>query len=407
VSHNPRIAVETVPATSKLMPAAGSEINAEDIYAESPPVRYGVVPENTSLGEERRSSVSLQAPTAQVFEVDPLKDPRWTPLVQRHPHASVFHSVEWLNALKISYGYTPVALTFSPPGSLLENAILFCQVRSALTGNRLVSLPFSDHCEPLVNHPREVDLFVRTLVKKVDEKNWKYFEIRPIVHAPNDADLTVCHSYYFHVVDLRENEQVLFKTLHKDSIQRKIRRAEREGLRYEEGTSETLLDHFYKLMIGTRREHGLPPQSLKWFRAVITCMAGNAKIRVAYKGDTPVASILTLSSRNRVVYKYGCSDSRFTNLGGTAMLFWRTIQEAKAAGREEFDLGRSDLDNPGLITFKERWGAQRKTIEYWHYPASSASSSPESLIKYAKRLISIMPDKPLTIIGNLLYRHIA
>jgi len=88
------------------------------------------------------------------------------------------------------------------------------------------------------------------------------------------------------------------------------------------------------------------------------------------------------------------------------MLFWRTIQEAKANGQEELDMGRSNFDNPGLIIFKDRWGAQRRTINYWHYPAGSASSRPENLIKHAKRMISIMPGRPLAIIGNLLYRHI-
>ena len=94
-----------------------------------------------------------------IFEIDPLNDPRWRAFVEWRPDASVFHRVEWLQALKSCYGYVPVALSFTPPGSPLENGLLFCEIRSALTGNRLVSLPFSDHCEPLVDHPEEIDFF--------------------------------------------------------------------------------------------------------------------------------------------------------------------------------------------------------------------------------------------------------
>ena len=54
-----------------------------------------------------------------------------------------------------------------------------------------------------------------------------------------------------------------------------------------------------------------------------------------------------------MVYTYGGSDAKFNNLGGTPMLFWRMIKEANDAGAEELNLGRSDLDNQGLITFKE------------------------------------------------------
>jgi CelD/BcsL family acetyltransferase involved in cellulose biosynthesis len=383
---------------------------AEQIALDAPPdVSTAVLKgdeASTSLLNPSQHSSSVPAGPGVLFEIDPLGDQRWEAFVRDHPQASAFHQIGWLKALNVCYRYKPVALTFAAPGSPLESALVFCEVKSALTGNRLVSLPFSDHCEPLINHPDEIDLFVRTLTKKVREDSWKYLEIRPIDHPPSGRDLTVCHSYCFHVLGLQDSEEVIFRRLHKDSVQRKIRRAKREQLCYQEGTSEILLDHFYKLMIRTRRQKGLPPQPLKWFRALLTCMQGNAKIRVAYKDQTPVASILTISAGKRVVYKYGCSDSRFSNLGGTAMLFWRTIQEAKANGQKEFDMGRSNFDNPGLIIFKDRWGAQRRTLNYWHYPAGSASSRPESLIKHAKRMISIMPERPLVMIGNLLYRHI-
>ncbi len=69
-----------------------------------------------------------------------------------------------------------------------------------------------------------------------------------------------------------------------------------------------------------------------------------------------------------MVYKYGCSNAAFNNLGGTALLFWKTIQEAKASGFEELEMGRSDVDNPGLVAFKEHLGASGKLISYWTYP---------------------------------------
>jgi hypothetical protein len=37
------------------------------------------------------------------YKNDPLQDPRWAELVGRHPHASVFHTTGWLEALRRSY----------------------------------------------------------------------------------------------------------------------------------------------------------------------------------------------------------------------------------------------------------------------------------------------------------------
>lgn len=360
----------------------------------------------------RENQFSSSAPlltrwTGHVYELDPLRDPRWKALVRMHPDASVFHQVEWLQALKSCYGYEPVALTLSPPGSALQNGLVFCEVRSPLTGKRLVSVPFSDHCEPLVSDFDDLALFLTELTGRVEKDHSKYFELRPILHSfDNNKNLGVSQNYYAHRLDLRPSEQQLFKNFQKDCVQRKIRRAEREGLRSEEGTSEAMLQHFYKLMIMTRRRQGLPPQPLKWFRTLISCLGKNAQIRVAFKEETPVASIFTLTTKRTLVYKYGCGDSRFGNLGGTALLFWHAIQRAKADGLEELDLGRSDVGNTGLIAFKEHWGAERSAVNYWRYPEQSASSNPERLIKYARKLISVAPDQALVMFGSLLYRHI-
>ena len=40
-----------------------------------------------------------------------------------------------------------------------------------------------------------------------------------------------------------------------------------------------------------------------------------------------------------------------------ALPFGDTIQEAKDKGLNELDMGRSDRDNFGLMSFKEHWGA--------------------------------------------------
>ena len=84
-------------------------------------------------------------------------------------------------------------------------------------------------------------------------------------------------------------------------------------------------------------------------------MLGDAvTLRVAYRGQQPVAAIMTLRYRDTVTYKYSCSDPRFNKLGGPSALIWEAIQEAKQEGFSKFDFGRSDYSNEGLIAFKDR-----------------------------------------------------
>jgi len=346
-------------------------------------------------------------PVSTPYEIHPVSDPRWAQLVASHPHASLFHDPRWLRALEMAYGYRPVVFTTSSPGMPLRNGIVFCEINSWLTARRLVSLPFSDHCEPLTSEPGDLDPLLRHARQQVDAGRYKRFEIRPISYEPGKAaGLGKDHSYVFHRLDLRPPIETIYRGFHKDSIQRKIRRADREKLQYEDGNSEELLQKFLRLMTITRRRHGLPPQPPRWFRALMAAFGRDLKLRIASKDSVPVAGILTISHRRTVVYKYGCSDHAASRFGGTPLLFWRTIQEAKDNGQEELDMGRSDSDGEGLIAFKDHWGARPSILQYWNYPERDLTATRPWLRNAVRSVTAAAPDFALRVVGNLLYRHV-
>ena len=344
-----------------------------------------------------------------VYKIDPIKDRRWTEFLNKHPEASVFHTSGWLEALQRTYGYEPVVFTTSPPEAELRNGIPFCRITTWLTRRRLVSLPFSDHCIPLVENSAELICMLKSLQGEVAEKKWNYAEIRAgDLHLPSEAGFEKARAYSFHKLDLRPNLNELFRGLHKDCVQRKIHRAERESLTCEEGSEDSLLRKFYHLLLITRRRHGLAPQPVRWFRNLIACLGDKVKIRVASKDGRPVASILTLRHQRTLVYKYGCSDHRFNNLGGTQLLMWKAIQEAKDDQLDEFDMGRSDCDNPGLIVFKDRWGAGRSTLFYLRYPLRQSQTIGEAMPgNVAKYIFAHAPDSLLAATGSMLYKYMA
>jgi hypothetical protein len=346
-----------------------------------------------------------------IYRIEPLQDPRWTELVDRHPRSSVFHTVAWLEALHRTYGYQPVAYTTSLPGVALEDGLVFCRVKSWITGRRLISLPFSDHCNLLLNNAGDAQLFVSALEETLHREKLRYIEFRPTQPLPGPIWRST-ETYCFHQIDLRPDLTTLFGNCHTSSTQRKILRAEKEGLIYETGRSEALLDAFWKLLLITRRRHRIPPQPRSWFHNLIACFGEALQIRVAWKDKVPVASILTIRHKDTLVYKYGCSDARFNTLGGTQLLFWKAIQEGKRDGLLTFDLGRSECDNAGLITFKDRLGSARSLLTYARFSLSPPSamfgrSVTEWAARLAKGVVPFLPDRILRMVGSALYRHIA
>jgi hypothetical protein len=346
------------------------------------------------------------------YQVDPTQDPRWAEFVDRHPGASVFHSVAWLNALRRTYGYEPVAFTTSSPTGELNNGIVFCHVNSWLTGHRLVSLPFSDHCEPLFDSAKDLGFLIRYLQASLERKQWEYLEVRPInanlAQTDHGVGFEPAATYFLHTVDLRPDLDDVFRNLDRESVQRQFERAEQAGLTEKRGTSPYLLKEFYQLLVNTRVRHDAPSPPYAWFRNLLDCHGAGLEIRIAYQGETPIAAILTLRYRDVVYYKYGCWNAQFSPLGAMPWLIWRAIVAAKSDGANEFDMGPTEENNASLLAFNNHWVPCPKRLVYWRYSDNSHSrdSADSWKLKMAKGAFSYVPSGLLTITGKLLYRHI-
>jgi hypothetical protein len=346
-----------------------------------------------------------------IHQIDPTKDARWACLVERHPMASVFHTVGWLQALRRTYGYEPIVFTTSAPTGELKNGLVFCRVRSWLTGFRLVSLPFSDYCDPLCETVDELSFLIRYLQGALEHENWQYLEVRPtngeVGQSGDKYRFLPAGRYFHHTIDLTPDMKELFEGFDKDCIQRRIHRAERAGLTEKCNRSEEQLKDFYALFVATRSRHQLPPMPYAWFRNLNRCMRESLEVRLAYKDEIPISGILTLYFKDTVLFKYGCSDVRFNRFGATPWLLWRAIAAAKANGATRFDLGRTEEDNTGLLEFKNHWVPKPIQLIYWKFPGTPSLDSVKGWrLKMAKRTFSLMPKTLLKLTGRFLYRHV-
>ena len=345
-----------------------------------------------------------------IYTLNPLLDPRWQEFLVGHPQASVFHTTGWLRALFETYGYSPIVFTTTPPSLPLENGIVFAVVKTWLIRTRLVSLPFSDHTEPLVDTPGSFAEILSKLQEAKRYGRWKQIELRPTNAGNPQYDWSPFRDstkFILQKVDLRPNLEVVFSKFQQDSIRRKIRKAERSNIHEEVGRSERQLQQFFALHTLTRRRKALPPPPLAWFRNILSCLGNDAKIRVASKDGKPIAAILTLRFKETAVYKYGCTDSSFHNLGAMPYLLWRAMEDEFRSGATEFDLGRSEPENSGLIRFKEKFGAERSTVTYKVYPQVCQSTPGQDWrMVWTKRLFRLLPEKVLVYAGARIYPHI-
>ena len=286
---------------------------------------------------------------------------------------------------------------------------MFCKVRNWFGRPRLVSLPFSDHAAPLISNQDKMHELLVYLAEETVEGAWSSIELRPPYELNGPAEsYGDGQAFVLHTLDLEPSLEKLFQGLNKDSTQRKILKARRQGMKYDEGRSERHLREFFRLCVMTRRRKALPPPPFEWFRNLLRCVGENAKIRIAKTSKGELAgALLTLHFKETALFKYGCSDARFHKLGTMPFLLWKAIEDAKSSGAKQFDFGRSEIENAGLIRFKDHFGAVRCNFSHKVYPATAWEPGADSWkLEVAKKLFAHLPDRALVAAGKFLYPHI-
>jgi hypothetical protein len=176
------------------------------------------------------------------------------------------------------------------------------------------------------------------------------------------------------VLNLSDDERTLRKNM--TGADRKIRKAENEGVKVREATGPEDIAAYCRLSaetserVRTRTAFTDFPDAL--FHTVYREMApsGAARFYLAWHGDQPVAGCIFLCSRDTMLYWRGGSvrDRDITAKQAPAAIFWHAIRAARAEGLRWFDFGgctpTEDPNDPayGVYAFKKRWGGELRTF---------------------------------------------
>ncbi len=182
-----------------------------------------------------------------MYQLNPISDQRWSDFLNRHPHARVFHTPGWLQALQRTYGFLPIVFTTCPVAADLGNGIALCYVNSWITGKRLVSVPFSDHCDPLFDNAECLFQLASDLETECVRGKYKYIELRPRMTLNPGSSFCVTDRFLLHRLDLTPSTDELFQGFDESCIQRRIRHASKQDLAHEQGRTESTVREFFRL----------------------------------------------------------------------------------------------------------------------------------------------------------------
>jgi hypothetical protein len=337
--------------------------------------------------------------------LDPSEHPAWDELLLLSNNPVFFHTAGWARALKVTYRFRPTYFVIMKEGRL-GFLMPFMEVSSALTGLRGVSLPFTDQCSVYSPNKSTFDNAVQEVIRFAKERRWHSIEWRDPGYF--DERFPPSEAYYAHDIDLTQSEHGLFAAL-SDSNRRNIKKATKEKviIRFEKSLDS--VRDFYKLNLITRRRHGLPPQPFAFFKNIfeqIILKDQGIVVTASHQGKMIAASVYFHFGK-KALYKYGASEMKYQNLRPNNLIMWEALRWYNKRGFETLNLGRTELNNPGLLQFKRTWGGKESLLKYYRYEIGKMGYTYKTL-KSAGFLSAICARTPtivLRIVGRILYRH--
>jgi hypothetical protein len=325
--------------------------------------------------------------------------------VASHPSGSVFHSSSWARVLAESYGYGFRYLMATRNGGI--SALLpVMEVDSRLTGRRGVALPFSDYCDPFFPEGEDFQDAWSRLIAQGGKAGWKSIELRCREALP--VSVPPSSTFLHHLLDLGEGEGSLYRNL-RGSIRRNIRKAERMGVTITISGSDNAVAEFCRLNGMTRREHGLPPQPVRFFRSLHEHILKRNRgfVVLAHFRGSCIGGALFLNFGDRAYYKYGASDRRAHHLRANNLVMWEAIRSLARKGFRSLCLGRTESDNEGLRRFKNGWGARQGIILYYRYDLGERRfvRSRSMSTGWHNAVFRNLPLSISRAVGAVLYRH--
>jgi serine/alanine adding enzyme len=351
------------------------------------------------------------AKSAEVKVLESGGEARWDKFVASHRFGTIYHTSLWKKIVEDSYEHSPLYLYREDQKGNIEFGLPLFEIRSVLTGNRLACLPCAQECNPLVSNQAEIDVLIEHAKELKSQRNCASIELKtsedfPFVPAGFRPSYGEFCTY---VLDLGPELDEIKKTFHKN-ITRVIKKLPKNDLIVEDDVSSQAVVRFYRLYLKMRLEKGLLPQPMKFFVCLWNTLAPVRCVKIlhARHEGKVISSIMILNYHGKVTYEYGASMSGKIHLHPSHLLLINAIEAAKAGGCRTFDFGRTRLDNLGLATFKQRWGAKSKTLVYYTERDEKNLSVREksgykSLMGFAVRKLPVWATQ---LCGRVLYRHV-
>ena len=295
------------------------------------------------------------------------------------------------------------------------------RTRGALSGRRLVSLPYTPVAGPLASDRKVAGELLRAAVDLTRESSPTRLEIKAADPSFADLadDLTRCRWTDTYVRELpRGGEKLRFgNSRNHGRIKWAVNKANRLGVRVREAEHERDVRQWYALYLKTMRMHAVPPRPRRFFDALWELLQprGLMTLVLAERQEGGrrrlLAGSILLRHGSTVFYAFNGRRDEDLALRPNDLIQWHAMHAATDAGFRFYDFGEVEADQHGLGDFKSKWGAAPRSLYRYFAPVpGEVKPGPVASGGFARRAGAAawrrLPLRVTAAVGAQLYKHV-
>lgn len=303
------------------------------------------------------------------FRGDPAE---WDAFVATQADATHCHAFAWREVMEDVLGHECVYLCAVDEGGETVGALPLVRVRSRLTGDRLISMPFLNAGGPVGSVAARRALAARGL-GLARRLGVDVLELR--VRRSLDGWPASGHKVRV-TIRLTPDIDAVWRAF-PSKLRSQVRRPLKDGMVARFGPEH--LDAFHDVLSRNMRRLGTPVLPAPFFGRAVAALGDAALVGVVYAGGRPVAAGFGVRWGRELELTWASSLREFARSSPNMLLYWSFMERAAAAGAEVFDFGRSS-PGTGPHRFKLQWGGEDEILPWARWSAGG-----EPVAAYADR----------------------
>lgn len=339
--------------------------------------------------------------------VNPIESTLWHNLIN-NTRTTVFHSTEWISVVADSYSWIPQANILLDEAGKPIAGIAYFKIED-FRGPRIISLPFTDFCDPIVETMGNWHRISDSLVDFQLPIRLRCLHNQLIA---NDDRFKENNQAFWHRIDVQRDEEEIWGSIH-SSARRAIKKAERNGVKVDFRNDKDAMIAFFELHLGVRKyRHNLLAQPFEFFEAIWENFIKPEKGTIALAsldGDI-VGATLNLKWQDTFYYKYSASALTQLAVRPTDIIIYESMKYAKQQGLNYIDMGLSEIEHEGLVRFKRKYATDEKVVTFFgHNTDVSYPATIQQVNQLFSKLTDILtdqsvPDEITKRVGNIMYQ---